>query len=117
MPFTMRGQRQDLLLDGNGDLARGAVWASALLARSWAPRLLQQVAERCLRESRGRSVRPVAVRGEKVPFACFYALARIATPEAMTMLNRFVQTFDNQTVVNRILDSLKPVAAAQHRTV
>ena len=115
--FEGYGTVHRLLLASNDDFARGVVWATALLAPPWAPRMLQDTAERCLKESRGRSLRPVAVQGEKVPFACIYALVRMATPAALGVLARLRQLVDNKTVINRINRALEPVAAARGLTV
>ena len=117
VPVEHYSRVESLLLYWNDDLARGLVWAAAVLDEPWVPKTLQRVAVRCLRESRGRQVRPVTVRGEKVPFACFYALIRMGSPESMAIVGQFVQTLDNRSVVRRILDMLAPVAAERDLSV
>ncbi len=114
---NLHGTVLPLLLYANDDLARGIVWAAALLDEQWGPPTLRRVALRCLNESRGRSVRHVTVQGEKVPFACIYALGRIADPASIAVLSEFMQTINNRTVLKRIGDVLDPVAAERHLTV
>ena len=112
-PFERWGSVQLVLLEDNDDLVRGLVWAAELRASAWVPSLLQAVAERCLRESRGRTMRPVAVRGEKVPFACIDSLARLGTPRALAVLVQFRELVDNRAVRNVSTELLSCLRAGE----
>jgi hypothetical protein len=111
------GAPAPVLLYESDDLARGAVWAAGILKEPWAPRLLERVARRYMRESQGRSVHHVTVRGEKVPMACIYALARYGDDQAFVVLSRLSQTFGNRTFLKRIYATLEPVARERGMTV
>lgn len=98
-----------VLLGGNGDLARGLVWCAGVVGGSWVPALLQAVAERMVRESRGWTLRPTSVRGEKVPCACVEALVRMGDPDAIAALAQLRQLVENKVVrtrIDQVLDRL-----------
>jgi Domain of unknown function (DUF4132) len=95
---------------GNDDLVRGLVWTAGLLKEPWTVDVLELVAARCLRESKGRSVRRTAVTGEKVPNACFMVLTDLGTDEALAALRRLSDGTTNRTVLTQVGAGLRTMA-------
>jgi len=108
--MTDHGRRPQLL-NWNDDLVRGLVWAAGVMDQEWMSSTLQRVAERCLRLSYGRSLRETAVKGEKVPYACFFSLGRSASDDAPLALARIARSTSNRTVLKRLHASLEEAAA------
>jgi hypothetical protein len=67
--------RETLLIRYNERLVKGLVWAAGILDPDWLPDVLPEVAIRCLRLCSGRMYRRPQVPAEKIPYACFRALA------------------------------------------
>jgi hypothetical protein len=107
--MTDHGRRPQLL-NWNDDLVRGLVWAAGVLDEEWMAATLQRVAERCLRLSYGRSLRETAVKGEKVPFACFFSLGRSDSDAAPLALARIARSTSNRTVLKRLYGHLEEAA-------
>jgi hypothetical protein len=107
----------DLLADRNSGLIRGLVWAAGVLNVPWLPEVAGPVAERWLRLSRGRSFRPIPVCGDKVPLACFDALARAGTDESLRALARIGRATSHRTMLKRLQAVLEQAADGQGKSV
>ncbi len=108
--MTDHGAHSRLLSSWNDNLVRGLVWTTAFLDISWAIPELEKVANLCVRESHGRTVRLTAVNGEKVQYACFQVLARIGSTEALSALGRLASATSNLSAQKRILAELEVAA-------
>jgi hypothetical protein len=110
MTFMADHGRRPQLVNWNGDLVRGLVWAAGIIDDGWMPSTLERVAERCLRLSYGRSLRETAVRGEKIPYACFLSLSRSVSDAAPVALARIARSTSNRTVLKRLYGNLEEAA-------
>jgi hypothetical protein len=95
--MTDSGDRM-ILVGFNEQLIKGVVWAAGLLDPPWLPEVLHAVAVRCLRLCSGHVFRDTVVPGEKIPYACFRALAASGSDAALTALARIGQATSNGSV-------------------
>jgi Domain of unknown function (DUF4132) len=103
--------RLGLLVGFNEQLIKGIVWAAGLLDPPWLPEVLRAVAERCLRMCRGHVFGNTAVQGEKIPYACFRALAASGSHESLAALARIGQATSNGAVLKNLAKTLEEAAA------
>jgi Domain of unknown function (DUF4132) len=92
--MTNYGERM-ILVGFNEQLIKGVVWAAGLLDPPWLPEMLYAVAVRCLRLCSGHVFRDTVIPGEKIPYACFRALAASGSDAALTALARIGQATSN----------------------
>jgi hypothetical protein len=95
--MTDSGERM-ILVGFKEQLIKGVVWAAGLLDPPWLPEVLHAVAVRCLRLCSGHVFRDTVVPGEKIPHACFRALAASGSDAALTALARIGQATSNGSV-------------------
>jgi hypothetical protein len=103
--------RQDLLIGFNEQLIKGLVWVSGLLDPPWLPAVLGAIAVRCLRLCSGHVYRSTAVQGEKIPNACFHALAASGSDASLIALARIGRATTNGSVLNHLSRILQEVSA------
>jgi hypothetical protein len=103
--------RRVLLVGFNEQLIKGIVWAAGLLEPPWLPEVLRAVAARCLRLCRGHVFGDTAVQGEKIPYACFRALAASGSPASLVALARIGQATANGAVLKNLAKTLEEAAA------
>ena len=103
--------RQDLLIGFNEQLIKGVIWASGLLDPPWLPEVLLAVAVRCLRLGRGSVHRGRPVQGEKIPYACFHALAASGSDASLVALARTGRATTNGSVLNHLSRIWQEVSA------
>ena len=103
--------RRTLLVGFNEQLLRGVVWAAGLLDPPWLPEVLRQVAVRCLRLCSGHVFRDTAVQGEKIPYACFRALAASGSDASLLALARIGQATSNGSVLKHLAKTLEEASA------
>lgn len=109
--FMTDHERQHRLLSSwNDDLARGLVWSAGLAGGDWVVPALEAVANRCIRDSRGRVIRQTPVAGEKVQYACFHTLAATGTLDAAAALGRLVGRTSNRNSLKRLRVELEAMA-------
>ncbi len=108
--LTDHGRRM-LLVGFNEQLIKGIVWAAGLLDPPWLPEVLHAVAARCLRLCSGHVFRETAVQGEKIPYACFRALATSGSDAALVALARIGQATSNGAVLKNLAKTLEEAAA------
>ena len=111
MSYLTGQGRQDLLIGFNEQLIKGLVWASGLLDPPWLPEVLRAVAVRCLRLCRGHGYRGTPVQGEKIPHACFHALAASGSDASLIALARIGRATTNGSVLNHLSRILQEVSA------
>jgi hypothetical protein len=111
--FLTDDGRRMLLVGFNEQLIKGIVWAAGLLDPPWLPEVLRSVATRCLRLCSGHVFRGTAVQGEKIPYACFRALATSGSDESLVALARIGQATSNGAVLKNLAKTLQEVAAAR----
>ena len=75
-------------MDCNEPLLKGLLWAAGVLGPDWLPEVVRAAAVRCLRLSAGSRFHDTAVPGEKIPYACFHALALSGSDAALVALAR-----------------------------
>ena len=108
--LTDQGRR--MLLGGfNEQLIRGVVWAAGLLDPSWLPEVLRPLAVRCLRLCRGHVFRDTVVQGEKIPYACFRALAASGSDASLLALARIGQATSNGSVLKHLAKTVEEASA------
>ncbi|HKD89816.1 MAG TPA: DUF4132 domain-containing protein [Streptosporangiaceae bacterium] len=103
--------RLALLVAFNEQLIRGIVWAAGLLDPPWLPDLLGPVAVRCLRLCSGHVFRDTAVQGEKIPYACFRALATSGSDASLIALARIGRATANGRVLKQLAKTIEEVSA------
>lgn len=108
--LTDSGRRM-LLVGFNEQLIRGIVWAAGLLDPPWLPEVLRAVAVRCLRLCSGHIFRDTAVQGEKIPYACFRALATSGSDASLVALARIGQATSNGSVLKNLAKTLEEASA------
>ena len=86
--FLSNGRAEDLLVNCNEPLLKGLLWAAGVLDPDWLPEVVRAAAVRCLRLSAGSRFHDTAVPGEKIPYACFHALALSGSDAALMALSR-----------------------------
>ena len=86
--FLYDGRAEDVLVDCNEPLLKGLLWAAGVLDPDWLPEAVRAAAVRCLRLSAGSRFHDTAVPGEKIPYACFHALALSGSGAALMALAR-----------------------------
>jgi hypothetical protein len=102
---------QMILVGFNEQLIKGVVWAAGLLDPPWLPEVLHAVAVRCLRLCSGHVFRDTVVPGEKIPYACFRALAASGSDAALTALARIGQATSNGSVHKLLARTLEQASA------
>ena len=110
--LTDNGRRK-LLVGFNEQLIKGIVWAAGLLDPPWLPDVLHAVAVRCLRLCSGHVFGATAVQGEKIPYACFRALAASGSAASLVALARIGQATSNGAVQKNLSKTLAEAAARQ----
>ena len=108
--LTSFGRRM-LLVGFNEQLIKGIVWAAGLLDPPWLPEVLGTVAVRCLRLCSGHVFRDTAVQGEKIPYACFRALASSGSDASLVALARIGRATSNGSVLKHLAKTLEEAAA------
>jgi hypothetical protein len=103
--------RQMLLVGFNEQLIKGIVWAAGLLDPPWLPDVLRAVAVRCLRLCSGHVFRDTAVQSEKIPYACFRALAVSGSDASLVALARIGRATSNGSVLRHLAKTLEEAAA------
>jgi Domain of unknown function (DUF4132) len=111
--FLTDGGRRMLLVGFNEQLIKGIVWAAGVLDPAWLPEVLQAVAVRCLRLCSGHVFADTAVQGEKIPYACFRALAASGSDASLVALARIGQATANGAVLKNLARTLEEAAAAR----
>ncbi|HET7013445.1 MAG TPA: DUF4132 domain-containing protein [Streptosporangiaceae bacterium] len=109
--FLTRQGRRAFLVGFNEQLIKGLVWAAGVLDPPWLPQVLQAVAVRCLRLCSGHVFRATAVQGEKIPNACFHALAESGSDASLIALARIGRATTNGSVLNHLARILQEVSA------
>lgn len=110
--FLSDQRAQELLVEYNESLVKGLLWAAGTLDPDWLPEVVRAVAVRCLRLSAGSRFHDTAVPGEKIPYACFHALALSGSDAALMALMRAGRVTTSRSV-HRQLD--KTLAEAAQR--
>ena len=105
--------RFNVLIGYNERLVKGIVWAAGVLNPDWLPEVLRLVAVRCLRLCSGHVFAPTAVPGEKVPYACFWALARSGTDASLVSLARIGRATSNGSVLKNLERTLEQASAGR----
>jgi hypothetical protein len=111
MSYLTDSGRRMILVGFNEQLIRGIVWAAGLLDPPWLPELLGAVAVRCLRLCSGHVFRGTAVQGEKIPYACFRALAISASDASLVALARIGRASSNGSVLKQLARTIEEVSA------
>jgi hypothetical protein len=104
------GERM-ILVGFNEQLIKGVLWAAGLLDPPWLPEVLHSVAVRCLRLCSGHVFRDTVVPGEKIPYACFRALAASGSDASLVALARIGQSTANGAVLKNLAKTLEEAAA------
>ena len=107
--LTDSGRRM-ILVGFNEQLIKGIVWATGLCDPPWLPEVLHAVAVRCLRLCSGHVFRDTAVQGEKIPYACFRALAASGSDAALVALAGIGQATSNGSVLKNLAKTLEEAA-------
>jgi hypothetical protein len=107
--LTDQGRRM-LLVGFNEQLIKGVVWAAGFLDPPWLPDVLHAVATRCLRLCSGHVFGNTVVQGEKIPYACFRALAASGSEMSLVGLARIGQATSNGAVLKHLATSLQEAA-------
>jgi hypothetical protein len=110
--FLSDGRAEDLLVGYNEPLLKGLLWAAGMLDADWLPEVARAAAVRCLRLSAGSRFHPTAVPGEKIPYACFHALALSGSDLALMALARIGRATTSRGV-HRQLEKVLAEAAAR----
>jgi hypothetical protein len=108
--LTTGGQKR-ILVGFNEQLIKGVVWAAGVADPPWLADVLGAVAARCLRLCSGHVFRDTAVQGEKIPNACFRALATSGSDASMTALARIGRATSNGSVLKVLARTLEEAAA------
>jgi len=103
--------RWEVLIGYNEQLVRGLVWAAGVIDPPWLPEVLRDVAVRCLRLCAGNRFRQTPVPGEKVPYACFYSLARSSSDDALIALTAIGRATTNRSVTKQLGKMLEEAGA------
>jgi Domain of unknown function (DUF4132) len=103
--FLYEGRAEDLLVDCNEPLLKGLLWAAGVLDPDWLPEMVRAAAVRCLRLSAGSRFHHTTVPGEKIPYACFHALALSGSDAALMALARTGRATTSRSV-HRQLEKL-----------
>jgi hypothetical protein len=103
--------RQKILVGFNEQLIKGIAWAAGVAEPVWLPEVLLAVASRCLRLCSGHVFRDTVVQGEKIPYACFRALAMSGSDASLTALARIGRATTNGSVLKNLTRTLEEAAA------
>lgn len=108
--FVSERRAEDLLVDGNEPLLKGLLWAAGVLGADWLPEVVRAAGVRCLRLSAGSRFHDTAVPGEKIPYACFHALALSGSDASLRALARIGRATTSRGV-HRQLEKILAEAA------
>jgi hypothetical protein len=108
--LTDHGRRK-VLIGFNEQLVKGLVWAAGVLDPPWLAEVLRPLAARCLRLCSGHVFRDTVVPGEKIPYACFRALALSGSDASLTALARIGPATSNGSVLKNLAKTLDEASA------